>query len=487
MKTITIILFFLVLSTVPPASSFAGTSPASSAPCLQAGCYSLASAMTGSLTSSGPDSLQLPESFVTQWPLLRASGEIMGFNLIMTLYGKFIMKPENNGFTVSLHTIAENLKAGMEWDDNSFSANNFRHPYQGAMYFSAARANGYNFYESVPFSFAGAWLWEYTGEAHHPSFNDWINTSVGGIAFGEALYRLSSMVLDNTATGSERQWREVAGLLVNPVRGVNRMLTGEAFTVHANPSNRFPNYLGIDFKWGIRTIGDDRLWNSSSSKMFINFVADYGDPFIDRLETPFDHFDFGVQFNFSNKPRGIGWIGSKGALGGRDVSNSEKTHHIVAAFQHFDYFDNEAFTFGGQSLGGSFLSKFKTSSKFELRTELHLNAILLGASRSDYFNISGREYDYGPGLGFKFAAVFSREGRDVLTLANEQSWIHSINCNSADHYVNFTRAKLDFNFKDYVGLGLEYLLYLTEVVYNDLPDVSRRSPELRAYVSWDLD
>lgn len=28
---------------------------------------------------------------------------------------------------------------------------------------------------------------------------------------------------------------------------------------------------------------------------------------------------------------------------------------------------------------------------------MHLNAIALGASQSDYPNVSGREYDYGPG------------------------------------------------------------------------------------------
>ena len=206
------------------------------------------------------DSLRSPEYYQAKWsPFWRTTLEMLGFNLIMTMYGKYIMKPEDHGFDVGFDSIRENLKNGFEWDDNSFSANNFRHPYQGSLYFGAARANGYDFYESSMFAFAGSWLFEYAGEAHHPSINDWINTAVGGITIGESLYRLSDMILDNTATGSGRVGRELGGLACSPLRGVNRLLTGEAFEVHANPPNRFPGYFGANFEFGFRTLGEDNL------------------------------------------------------------------------------------------------------------------------------------------------------------------------------------------------------------------------------------
>jgi hypothetical protein len=394
------------------------------------------------------------------------------------------MDPPDKGFSVSWGTIAENLKAGFEWDDNSFSANNFRHPYQGSLYYNGARANGYSFYESSMFSFAGSWLFEYTGEAHHPSINDWINTAVGGITLGEALWRISNMVLDNTATGSGRAWREIGGFAVSPMRGLNRLITREAFEVHANPPARFPGYFGGDLKLGLRVLGQERLWTSSSSKGFVAFDVLYGDLFDVTGGKPFDHFRFGMQINFSNRPHGIGRLESVGVIRAGDVSRKEKTHHVIGSFLHFDYVDNEAYTFGGQSVSASYFSEFRASETFSAFTELHLLGIILGASKSDYFNLSGREYDYGPGVGYKFGAHFRLSRWNLCTFAHEAHWIHSVNGSKADHYVNLTQVKFEFPIKAFFGAGLDYVLYVADRHYEDLPDISARNPELKAYLIW---
>ena len=313
--------------------------------------------------------------------------------------------------------------------------------------------------------------------------NDWINTAVGGIAFGEALHRLSSMVLDNTATHN-RAWREAAGFIVSPVRGVNRLLTGEAFAVHANPPDRFPAHMGGNFRIGSRTIGDDRLWNRSTSKLFVSFDADYGSAFDPKNAKPFDHFDFGMQLNFDNKPHGIGRIEIDGLLGAVQLSQGPKAQHVLAGYQHFDYIDNEAYVFGGQSAGVSYLTRFTGREGIETRASLHVNAILLGATKSDYFSISNREYDYGPGLGFDFEAVVSHRGRDILTLGHESHYVHSVNGNEVESYVNFTRVKFLVPVKDFFGAGFEYLLFNSHRDYALYPDVDQRSPELRVFASW---
>jgi hypothetical protein len=435
-----------------------------------------------------PDSLKPPEYYYTKWsPFWRTTLEMIGFNLIMTSYGKYIMKPEDGGFDVNLGSIKENLKNGFEWDDNSFSANNFRHPYQGSLYFGGARANGYDFYEASMFAFAGSWLFEYAGEAHHPSVNDWINTAVGGITLGESLYRMSSLVLDNTATGSGRAWRELGGFAFSPMRGLNRVLTGEAFAVHANPPGRLPGYLGGNVKFGLRTLGEESLWNSSSTKAFVSFDVIYDNPFEVTRAKPFDHFRFGMQINFANSPHGIGRMESQGMIFAGDVSKTETSHHIMGSFLHFDYLDNEAYTYGGQSISASYLSRFKASGDFSMVSSLHLQAIILGASKSDHFNLSGREYDYGPGLGYKFSAEFWLKRWEFFAFMHEGHWIHSINGNRADHYVNFTRVKIEFPVKGFIGAGADYILYIADRSYEDYPDVYARNPELRLYFMWKTD
>lgn len=440
-----------------------------------------------SARSAGGVALRTPESFVAKRRGLRTIAEILAQNGIQTLGGRFFMKaPDNAGFVISTNTIHENLISGQEWDDNTFSANNYRHPWQGGMYFNAARSNGYDFWASSMFSFAGSALWEYTGEAHHPAYNDMVNTHIGGIAFGEVMHRLSSMVLDNTATGSNRVWRELGALAISPTRGFNRMFTGEAFNVHANPPDRIPSVHQVGFDVGVRALGEERLWNSAEARMFLGVEGQYGDRFRD-LARPFDNFAFGVRLNMNSDPKGLGRILMHGVLGGRSLGETENHRHIIAAYQDLDYIDNDAYTYGGQSIGVGYQSRFATGSQTSLRTALFANGILLGATKSDYASVSGRDYDYGPGMGAKFVAAMSRNGREVFTLAHESYYIHSLSGNDMDSYVNFSSVRIFAPVKEWVGIGIDYTLYHAERHYELYPDVSARNPELHAYLAWRID
>ncbi len=104
------------------------------------------------------------------------------------------------------------------------------------MYFNSARTNGYNFWQSAPWSFVGSLTWELFGEVWAPAPNDLANTTLGGITLGEMLYRVSSLTLKNEATGFERVVREVTAGLLNPVRGFNRVVRGEAWKVSQHPT-----------------------------------------------------------------------------------------------------------------------------------------------------------------------------------------------------------------------------------------------------------
>ena len=62
-----------------------------------------------------------------------------------------------------------------------------------------------------------------------------------------------------------------------------------------------------------------------------------------------------------------------------------------------------------------------------------------------------------------------------------------VNGNSVESYVNITRVKLDLPLRDFAGVNLEYLLNVSERKYDDFPDVSARSPELRLSFQWSVD
>ncbi|NTX41768.1 DUF3943 domain-containing protein, partial [Myxococcus sp. CA033] len=122
-----------------------------------------------------------------------------------------------------------NLTDGFKWDADEFSVNQFDHPYHGGIYYNIARDNGFDYWESGFITVLGSLQWEVFAENTPPSTNDIINTSLGGLALGEVLYRLSSRVLDNCATGRERVGREVVAGLLNPGRGLSRVVRGEAW------------------------------------------------------------------------------------------------------------------------------------------------------------------------------------------------------------------------------------------------------------------
>jgi hypothetical protein len=435
-----------------------------------------------------PQELRTPESFIQNYRKTRTLGLSLAFNGVMTLFGRYIMKePGDPAFVVGINTIKENLKHGFEWDDNSFSANNWRHPYQGAMYFGAARANGYDFYESTVFAFAGSWLWEYTGEGHHPAFNDMVTTTVGGVSFGEVLTRLATMVTDNEDMGASRNWRELGGFLVHPLRGANRIITGEAFTRHANPKDRFPSYFGGDFQIGTRTLADDKVFENGVTKVFTSINFAHGNPFHGGSLKPFEAFRFGIDLVFDNKPRGIARITFPGVIAGKRVGDKGGAQHVLALSQRMDYIDNEAYNFGGQQLGFSWLTRGWKLWGSNVRTEGHANWMILGGVRSDYPNITNREYDYGPGLGYILSAKFDINGYDFLTLGHAGYWVHSVNGNEADHYTNFTQVRGDVPLRGSLSVAAQWLLYLAERKYRDFPDVTSRHPELKVFLSFSLD
>ena len=84
----------------------------------------------------------------------KAAIEAFGINVFVQSFDRFIL---NEDFAkISFNSIKHNIKNGFVWDNDQFSTNLFAHPYHGGLYFNAARSNGMNFWESIPYSFCGS-------------------------------------------------------------------------------------------------------------------------------------------------------------------------------------------------------------------------------------------------------------------------------------------------------------------------------------------
>ena len=228
----------LVASLVMPPAALARQAPAANAHVGEAanpsapGVFKIAPAW---LDATPPlPGAQAPEPACADCPRRRpgfAAIETVGVNVLFNLMNRALRPAEERDqFKVGFSSWWNNLKYGFEWDDNSFQVNQIGHPYQGGLYFNAARSNGLSFWESAPYAAFGSAMWEFFGETHKPAMNDFINTTVGGIAIGEEM--LHRAWLDNPRPrpnpGGAGRNNELLATIIDPITGANRFLTGDA-------------------------------------------------------------------------------------------------------------------------------------------------------------------------------------------------------------------------------------------------------------------
>ena len=187
-----------------------------------------------------------------------------------------------------------NMEHGWVWDLDDFAVNQIGHPYQGNNYFNAGRANGLSFYESAAMAAFGSATWEYFGETNHASLNDFINTTLGGIAIGEVLHRAAWLIRDPRASGSGRLWREIGATIVDPITGYNRFISGDVSTVADKPAEMVPAALGT---WPPPACcgAARKTGRQPSGEPFVELDLLYGDLEGGRSRTPYDAFTMRIR------------------------------------------------------------------------------------------------------------------------------------------------------------------------------------------------
>ena len=422
-----------------------------------------------------------------------ATAEIAGINGFVWAFNEFVTQ---GNFTVqSPRTWLDNLRHGFEWDDNHFVNNAFAHPYHGNLYYNIARSNGFTYWESVPFSLMGSLFWECCGENHRMAINDWINTGIGGSAIGEVLYKVTSTILDNQATGTERVLRETATFLLNPFRGFNRLVSGRASRVGPNPPDRSPiGGLSNRLTVGTRTVGEGRLGNNSQTNVMFETDFRYGNFLDSAVRKPFDAFVLSFQLNFGEEGKSaLGRIAILGNLYSTDLKRSEKVTTRFSVMQHFDYWNNRAFEFGAQSFGARFSTGRRLSDNAQLQLHAEPLAILLGAVNSEYAFLAElpvaereREYDYGPGAGLRASGNLTVKGTRVAEALYWLNWIHTLNGAEGNHLVHIAALRVGVPIAGTFGLGADWVLFLRNSYFTNFTNVTQRVPQFRAYAMFNV-
>ena len=437
-----------------------------------------------------PDTTKCFSCYTPHRPL-RALGELMIVQLIPWSINAVVRDKE--WARVDLESWEENLENPWQWDNDHFIANQFGHPYHGSLYFNTARTNGYSFWGSVPWAYGGSLMWEEFGERFAPSANDILNTGTGGITLGESLNRLSALVLDNRATGSERVWREIAGAFIDPVREFNRLLDGQVSRVGPNPPDwRPPNGVQGVLDLGYRRIAGENSFSGSTAtdQGIAGFRLTYGDLTRDLRRSPFSHFEFGAEVadKASQGERGrLSLLTARGTLGGIALGHGSTAQHTLGALLVYEYYTNPAYEFGGQSIYGGLISEFHRADDKSLRatTEVLLQGIIIGATLSDhYYAGEGRNYDYGVGLGTRLMATFVKPGRALARVGWVGRWLHTMNgAAGSAHYQGGGVGEFRYFITPKFGLGASYQNYHRKSTYAGYPEVTQTSPMLNLFAS----
>jgi hypothetical protein len=414
---------------------------------------------------------------------LSAAGELVLLEVGPWAFDRYVLK-EDFAY-ISWDTIRENFHTGFQYDSDTFKVNQSSHPFHGSLFFGAARSNGYGYWESGAFTLAGSLLWECCMENTAQSINDLVNTTLGGMTRGEVSHRLSTMIRDNTTSGTERIVRETAAAIVDPIGAFTRLVHGDLGRVTSNPDDRFPSNATVSAALGYRRVSVSD-GGAPPDQGFTSLSASYGDPFAGEIGHPFDSFSAAIDLNAPGGS-GVSRIEEHGILKGWELTEaSDPARHIVGFFQEYGYFNNASQVFGSQVLSAAVLSRYAIGSKVTAITDVSLMAVPLAGIQTTNFSSpdTGRNYDYGVGGGPRVGARVSIGDREIAAASYAVVWTHTVNGSSDGNTLQNFRASLRVPIRGPLGFGAGYWWYSRKTTYPGFFEARKTQSEWRVFLDF---
>ena len=267
--------------------------------------------------------------------------EIAGFELLLNRANRYAGS-ERDDYRVTAESIRRNLRSGWGTDRDPFQTNQLGHPYQGAMYHGFARSAGLDYWHSLGYTFAGSALWEIAGERTRPSRNDQIASGIGGTFLGEALFRMSSLVLERGG-GLPRFWREAAATAIDPAAGFNRLVFGEPGSgVFSSHDAAYFSRLQLGYSASVKRDTGSSTADFKRNEAQVDFSIDYGLPGTPGYEytRPFDYFNFRATASSAN---GVENVMTRGLLVGMSYQAGPAYRGVWGVYGSYDYIAPQTF------------------------------------------------------------------------------------------------------------------------------------------------
>ncbi|MBK5096525.1 MAG: DUF3943 domain-containing protein [Gemmatimonadetes bacterium] len=427
-----------------------------------------------------------------------ALGQVTAMNGLVWGFDYLVQRKEV--FQISPKTFATNLGRVPEWDTNTFGTNQLMHPYNGVMFYGAARAEGFSPLASAAFTLVGSAQWEWLWETVNPSANDLYMTIMGGITLGESLGRLSAGIRQNRSGGLVGIGQGLLAGLLDPGGSINRgVLGGTTPDEFLRPSIANRVLIGASTSPGLETQGENRPATSAGARGLFRLEIEYGDRFASRKQSFFDAFELDFQFGGGTSGVGVDELRVRGVLfsGPRDrIGQGQSATYLD---QEFEFSQNPAYSFGTQSFNASYRYRYVTrSGKWELGARMDARAIPLAGVSSEHANgelarrgicsePSGeidRDYDYGSGVGAHLAGSVKRSGREVLKMSYGTSWVRTFSGADGSHLVQEIRVRGTLPITRGWALSAGWEMQTRDSQYDDLPAMSRTNSSFSLSASY---
>jgi len=389
---------------------------------------------------------------------------------------------------ISIKTLQNNIETGWVWDEDGFDVNQVGHPTQGALVYTAARAQGLNYWQSLAYPTLASLIWEVGMENESPSINDMITTPMSGVAFGEIIHRLSTLTL---GPGKEKSLsRQILTSMINPMGyGFNRLVIGES--IHENfkiQENKLLSGIAVGGGPGYH---DEQGTGNSSQRRFIRFNLVYGNPLANSKSfKPFDNFSFVTILNFSRQDY-VGEIYASGMLGKLYTRHADKSKLVVAIFQNYDFMNQDDYKVSSSSVGPGIIYTYALSPSVILGTHVNGSFIFMGSAGDISDDLEIRDYHFGQGFSTKFMSRLMWKDKGQAYIRLKRYFIYAMEDDHVDGYENINLLTMGGQgiIKDKYGLGLEYLMAGRTVSYLDVDrkDTLQKTSLYRIYISYYLE
>jgi hypothetical protein len=320
--------------------------------------------------------------------------EIIGFDVLLNRFNHALGDPNSrDDYAVTMASIRRNLRSGWGTDRDPFKINQLGHPYQGAMYQGFARSAGFNFWESAGYTFAGSAFWEIFGETTKPSRNDQVASGIGGAFLGEALFRMSNLVLEQGG-GMSRPWREAVAALIAPSAGFNRLVYPDRFgAIFSSHDAAYYSRMQLGYVHSLREEVGISSTKFQPNEAQLDFSLDYGLPGKKGYQytRPFDYFNFQATASSAN---GFENVLTRGLLLGKSYEAGPDYRGVWGIYGSFDYISPQTFRISTTALSLGTTGHWWATQDLSLEGTgmLGLGYSAVGTAHSAS---SDRDYNYG--------------------------------------------------------------------------------------------